>query len=134
MPAVSGQCLCSAVKFKASDADEHFHVCHCGMCRRWATGPLMVVRAEGIEFSGVEDLARYRSSEWAERGFCKKCGSSLFYFLVPANQSFLSVGALDDSSALTLGSEIFIDHKPANYELAGEHGKMTEAEVLAQWS
>jgi hypothetical protein len=104
------------------------------MCRRWATGPLMVVRAEGVEFSGVEDLARYRSSEWAERGFCKKCGSSLLYFLVPAKQSFLSVGALDDSSALTLGSEIFIDHKPASYEFAGEHGKMTEAEVLAQWS
>lgn len=134
MPAISGQCLCGAVKFKARDADDHFHLCHCGMCRRWATGPLMVVRADAVEFSGTESLVRYRSSEWAERGFCKRCGSNLLYFLVPANQHFLSVGALEDASALTLGSEIFIDHKPASYAFAGEHPRMTEAEVLAQWS
>lgn len=134
MPTISGQCLCGAVKLEASEVDDHFHVCHCGMCRRWASGPLMVVRADGIEFSGAEHLERYRSSEWAERGFCKKCGSNLFYFLVPANQYLVSVGALDDASALTLGSEIFIDHKPATYELAGTHRKMTEAEALAQWS
>lgn len=134
MPSISGRCLCGAVKFKANDADDHFHLCHCGMCRRWATGPLMVVRASEPEFSGVENLTRYRSSEWAERGFCKQCGSSLFYFLVPAKQYFVSVGALDDSSALTLGSEFFIDHKPASYEIAGEHARLTEAEVLAKWS
>lgn len=130
----SGRCLCGAVTYTVSNADEHFHVCHCGMCRRWSGSPLMVVRAEGVEFSGTENFVRFKSSDWAERGFCAKCGSNLGYFLLPANQSFITLGSFDDSSAFTLGSEIFIDHKPASYTFAGEHGKMTEAEVLAQWS
>jgi hypothetical protein len=130
----SGRCLCGAVTFTARNVDSHFHICHCGMCRRWSGGPLMFVRAEGVEFFGTENLTRFKSSEWAERGFCKKCGSNLLYFLLPANQSFFSVGSFDDASGITLGSEIFIDHKPSSYEFAGEHKKMTEAEVLAQWS
>lgn len=130
----SGRCLCGAVTFRVSNADEHFHICHCGMCRRWSGGPLMVVRAEGVEFSGTEHLTRFKSSEWAERGFCNKCGSSLLYHLLPANQILLSLGSFDDASAFALGSEIFIDHKLSSYDFAGEHGRMTEAEVLAQWS
>jgi len=134
MPRISGQCLCGAVKFEAQEADDEFHVCHCGICRRWGSGPFMAVRANGVEFSGTEHLDRYRSSEWAERGFCKKCGSNLFYFLIPGNEYFVSVGALQDPPALTLGSELFIDHKPAGYELAGSHRKLTEAEFFAEWS
>ena len=36
----------------------------------------------------IEDdthLGVYRSSEWAERCFCTKCGTSLFYRLVGKN-------------------------------------------------
>jgi hypothetical protein len=134
MPTISGRCLCGAVSFRASDAEDHFHVCHCGMCRRWATGPSMTVPARNVEIAGEEHLVRYRSSEWAERGFCGRCGSSLFYFLILANQYFLSMGALDDAAAISLGTEIFIDRKPPQYEIAGTHPRKTEAEVFAQWS
>ena len=30
-------------------------------------------------FNGEENIERYSSSAWAERGFCKRCGSSLLY-------------------------------------------------------
>lgn len=130
----SGRCLCGAVTFTATNVDDHFHICHCGMCRRWASGPLMAVRVESVELQGAEHLRRYRSSEWAERGFCAQCGSNLFYFLAPANRYFMSLGGFEDPAAFELGSEIFIDHKPSAYEFAGQHDKMTEAEVLAHWS
>jgi hypothetical protein len=43
----------------------------------------------------------------------------------------LWVGAFDDPSPFALHAEIYIDDKPAAYDLAGEHPRMTGAEFLA---
>jgi hypothetical protein len=104
------------------------------MCRRWASGPVFATRARGATFSGAENLVRYASSEWAERGFCRLCGSSLFYFLKPVRQYMLSVGAFDEPECFTLGGEIYVDHKPPGYEFAGDLPQLTEAEVLARFA
>ena len=73
---VSGRCLCGAVTYKAKATSHDVNACHCGMCRRWTGGPLIYIHAEGKpEFTGGEALGVFRSSEWGERGFCKKCGS-----------------------------------------------------------
>ena len=74
---------------------------------------------------------RYKSSDWAERGFCRKCGTGLFYFLLPTQQYSMQVGVFDEPKDFTLTEEIFIDHKPAGYAFAGDLPKKTEAEVLA---
>jgi hypothetical protein len=91
------------------------------------------VSVRQVAFEGREHLARYASSEWAERGFCKTCGSSLFYFLKPSQSYTLGVGTFDDPSQFLLDREIFIDHKPAGYALAGDHPRLTEAEVFAEY-
>ena len=130
-PTRHGQCLCGAVQFEARAVATDFHVCHCAMCRRWAGGPLFAADAESVTFSGEQDLQRYASSDWAERGFCRQCGSNLFYFLKPTGAYHLCVGAFDDAAAFQVGSEIFVDHRPAGYALAGEHPQLTEQEVLA---
>jgi hypothetical protein len=132
MPAGSGQCLCGAVRFTASDVETRHHVCHCGMCRRWSGGPAFAAVAQGVAFEGEENIARYRSSDWAERCFCKKCGTSLFYFFVPDALYFMSVGIFDTPGDFSVAGEIFIDHKPAGYDLAGDHPRKTEAEHLAE--
>jgi hypothetical protein len=131
MSSKSGRCLCGAVSFTAAKVEPQHHACHCGMCRRWAGGPVLAAAVEGVEFSGVENLGRSSSSEWAQRGFCKTCGSSLFYYLVPANQYLISVGAFDDASQFHLALEIFSDRKPTGYAFAGDHPRWTEAETLA---
>jgi hypothetical protein len=133
MKSMSGHCLCSAVKFTAESVETHHHVCHCGMCRRWNGGPVFGASASGVKFEGEENIARYTSSEWAERGFCRHCGSHLFYFLKPAHQYILCVGAFEDASAFEVAAEIYIDHKPAGYTLAGSHARLTEAEFLAKF-
>ena len=38
---------------------------------------------ENVKFEGAENIVNYASSEWAERGFCRKCGSNLYYHLLP---------------------------------------------------
>lgn len=87
-----------------------------------------------IDFSANDELARYASSEWAERGFCRACGTSLFYFLKPSGTYMVSVGAFDDAAVFELAREIFIDAKPPGYAFAGDRPRLTEAEVLAAFS
>lgn len=129
----SGHCLCGAVRFTAKRVSNAVGACHCGMCRRWASGPLFAVTTERVSFEGEDKIARYDSSEWAERGFCKLCGTNLFYFLKPTGQVIMSVGAFDDPAPFKLEGELFIDLKPEGYAFAGEHERLTEAEVFAKY-
>lgn len=126
---VAGHCLCGAVTF-AAQVYPHVHVCHCGMCRRSCGGPAFALRTESIEFAGdASQLARYDSSKWAMRGFCKTCGSSLFYELREGGHTALFAGALDADSAAAAGlflhGEIFVDDKPSFYDFAGDHERLT---------
>ncbi|HWM28193.1 MAG TPA: GFA family protein [Woeseiaceae bacterium] len=134
MAEMKGGCLCGAVRFSAANVETAFEVCHCGMCRRWAGSPLFAAAAERVTFENRDSLGVYDSSEWAARGFCSKCGSSLFYYLKPADRYVMCVGAFDDASAFHLAGEIYIDHKPPGYAFAGDLPKLTEAEVLAKFT
>ncbi|MFT4677303.1 MAG: hypothetical protein ACJAX5_002962 [Patiriisocius sp.] len=49
--------------------------------------PLFAVAVDSITFDDEGDVSTYRSSEWVERGFCKQCGSSLFYRLKETNHA-----------------------------------------------
>ena len=106
------------MRFAAEDVPDEIGVCHCGQCRRWASGPWFAVRGNNLRFEGEESLGRYASSAWAERGFCKRCGSNLFYHMHDEPFYMLSVGAFDDQSRFRLAREVFIDEKPAFYGFA----------------
>jgi hypothetical protein len=45
----------------------------------------------------------------------------------------LSVGAFDEAAGFQLAREIFIDHKPPGYALAGKHVRLTEKKTLASF-
>ena len=93
----------------------------------------MAVSAGQVSFEGEEKLSRYPSSKWAERGFCSRCGSSLFYYLKSPATYMLSVGSFDDQEPFRLVSEIYIDHKPVGFAFEGDLPAMTEAEVIAKF-
>lgn len=128
----TGRCLCGAVTFEAGFGDLAYGACHCGMCRRWAGGPFFAKEAEAVRVTaGADRILAYRSSDWAERASCAACGAHLWYLLRPAGRHYVSVGALDDQSDLVLAAEIYVDHRPPGYALAGDLRRMTEAEVIA---
>jgi hypothetical protein len=133
----TGKCLCGAVTFTA-DIEPKLDACHCGMCRRWTGGVLLTTMAKNLRFTGEDAITIYKSSDWAERGFCSRCGSSLFYrFTAPgANEGMtaLAAGVLDDTNGLPLSVELCIDRKPDGYAFAGEHKQLTEAEVFAMFT
>ena len=135
MGAIKGQCLCGDVAFELVAEISHVDACHCTMCRRWTGSAFIsadIRSSNALKFSSDETLKWYRSSDWAERGFCSKCGSSLFYRLTE-NDEFLAVnsGSLDLPSGLSLTKEIFIDEKPDYYALEGDRPRLTGAEFMA---
>ena len=131
---LSGHCLCEKVKIVAAKVNPKLGVCHCGICRTWCAGPFFTVDCgTEVEIEGREHLGLYDSSEWAQRGFCRSCGTSLFYYLKPASQYIVSSEIFKDEQ-LIFDHEIFIDEKPSYYSFANPTKKMTGAEVFAAFA
>lgn len=131
---VNGNCLCKAVKFSFDLKNKSFNACHCSMCRNWGGGPALTVESAGnIKFEGEEHISVYNSSDWAERGFCSKCGSHLFYRLKDASHNFcnFNLGTLEKHETFSFTTQIYIDAKPRNYAFSNTTKDMTEKEVLA---
>ncbi|MDH3973323.1 MAG: GFA family protein [Deltaproteobacteria bacterium] len=129
-----GHCLCGAVYITAWAMSNKVGACHCGMCRRWTGGPLMAVNCGSeVTFEGKENISVFESSQWAERGFCKKCGSHLFYRLKEENQYIIPAGIFENGENLVFDNQVFIDKKPAYYSFSNETQNMTEAEIFAMY-
>lgn len=130
-----GSCLCGAVKVSIKTTSNSVGVCHCKMCRKWTGGPLFAIECSGdVNFEGEQNISVYDSSEWAERGFCSKCGTHLFYRLKQEQYYAIPVGLLDDDENLVFEQQIFIDEKPKFYSFANKTKNMTGEEVFAQFS
>ena len=131
----TGGCLCGAVRFAATEVEPEFGGCHCKMCQRWAGGVLLAVSVPGpaVSFTGEEHVGRYASSEWAERAWCTRCGSGLWFRASGKDAYEVPIGLFDDTSGFRMTGEIWIDRKPEAYAFAGEHPRETEAEVLARY-
>jgi hypothetical protein len=130
-----GSCLCGAVSIAAKTNSNSIGACHCNMCRKWTGGPFLVVECgSNVHFEGNDNISVFNSSDWAERGFCNKCGSHLFYRLKEARQYFVPAGLFDDGEEWVFNNQVFIDEKPAYYSFANKTKNMTGEEVFAQYS
>lgn len=129
--------MCGAVRFAADAAHHDFNACHCEMCRRWTGSALLAVTVPdaGVIWSGAEHIARFQSSAWAERGWCMRCGSSLFYKTTDATlfpiEWEIPLGLFDAPNGMTMTREIYVDQKTDSFAYAGEREQLTEAQVLA---
>ena len=104
------------------------------MCRKWGGGPLLVLALQGKpEITGAENIGTYSSSEWAERGFCKNCGTHLYYHFKGQDQYGIPAGLFEDPSGFEMTEQIFIDKKPHYYDFANDTPKLTQQEVFAKF-
>lgn len=137
----TGKCMCGAVRFTATDVPATYGTCHCEMCRRWTGSALLGVSVpEGnVTWEGGENIVTYQSSSWAERAWCNKCGTGL-WFKVTMDSAWkgnveLPIGLFDDAGGFEMTSEIFIDHKPDSYTYAGEGRKtLTRQECVEKFT
>ncbi|NJL78678.1 MAG: GFA family protein [Richelia sp. RM2_1_2] len=130
-----GSCLCGAVSVSIKTKTNNVDACHCNMCRKWTGGPLFAIECSGdVNFEGNENISVFDSSEWAERGFCRNCGTHLFYRLKQQQYYAVPVGLLDDDENFVLEKQIFIDQKPHFYSFANQTKNMTGEQVFAEFS
>lgn len=128
---VSGQCLCGAVRISAPAVASHLEACHCTMCRQWGGGPLIVVHCrDEMQVHGEEFVTRYRSSEWAERGFCSRCGSHLFYRLVDGRLAAIPAGLVTLPEDWTLATEVYVEEQPAYYRFLNDTRRVEGDELF----
>ena len=131
---MEGECLCSAITIRTPDK-KSIDACHRGMCRRWGGGPALGVPCgSDVQIDGVEQLKVYKSSEWAERAFCRECGTHIFYRLLHTNEYFVPAGLFQNEIEFEFKEQIFIDMKPSYYEFANQTLNLTEAEVFAKFA
>lgn len=111
---VFGQCLCGAVTFTTSAESLWCSHCHCSMCQL-AHGAAFVTWV-GYPDDSVElkedNLNWYQSSKEGQRGFCKTCGTSLFF------RSSKWQGELHIARALIAGE---IDRQPERHAYYDAH-------------
>lgn len=128
-----GKCLCEKIKIHVDEMNPSLGACHCDTCRKWSAGPFLAVQCNGIRIEGQDFMGIYNSSDWGERGFCKNCGSILFYR--SKDHKFYSISSeLFNTPEFTFETQIFIDRKPKYYEFANKTHTMTGAEVFAAFA
>ena len=130
---LQGHCLCGKVRVSIPELSEEITVCHCHMCQKFFGGlflSLAGVLPQDVEINGEEQIQRYLSSEWAERGFCKQCGSSLFYHSLADDEYYFPAGLFAEIDQAKLTTEIFYDQKPAFFHFKEPTEKLTEEAFL----
>ncbi|HEF8774707.1 GFA family protein [Providencia manganoxydans] len=130
-----GQCLCGAVKIATQQPVDKISVCHCEMCQRWNGGPSFTIDCHSdVSIDGEEFITRFASSEWAERAFCKQCGTHLFYHLHTPSSYYVSSTLFGETKSATLAMQIFVDSKPAYYNFVEKTPMLTEQDIISLMS
>ena len=119
-PTAVGGCLCGAVRYEVRGPLRPVVNCHCGMCRKFHGhyGAYSNAAAKDISITGYRNLKWYRSSSFARRGFCKVCGSSLFWEQLKSGTISIAAGTLDAPTKLKTVRHIFVEHMGDYYKIS----------------
>ena len=93
----SGGCQCGAVRYHATAMLDNAHLCHCRMCQK-AVGNIFaaLVAAPNDAVTWTRGTpAVFMSSQHVERGFCRDCGTPLFYNDLTNDRINFTIGSLD---------------------------------------
>lgn len=131
---LKGQCLCGAVTVTAQSENPRLRACHCDMCRQHTSS--MFISVDTVPGSLVVDgpATSFQSSDWAERGFCSRCGSTLWYGTLHDGMRHLAAGLFENGAGGEMKLEFFADQCPQGYALAGTHKKLTAEETIEMFT
>ena len=123
---IEGRCDCGKVCFQVDGIRDTVTICHCSQCRR-TSGHLWAAThasCDKLVFTRDDGLEWYASSDFARRGFCKHCGSSLFYRMNDEDGIGIAAGCLDGPTGLTATKHIFVKDKGDYYDLSDDLTKI----------
>ena len=99
---LTGGCQCGALRYEWLEQPGHASVCYCRMCQKASGQPLM-----GFTGGSQQHLkwtrgapSVFKSSNMAERGFCRDCGTPLTYAFEGTGRISVAINSLDDPEAM----------------------------------
>ena len=112
---LSGGCQCGAVRYVAKNGLHYPHVCHCRMCQKAAGNYFLPLRASmRTDFTLTRGEPQwFHSSQTVRRGFCRRCGTPLFYDIPGTDFINITLGSLDDPSQVKPEAQSNLDSKMA---------------------
>lgn len=118
-PAITGGCICGAVRYQVTGALRPVIACHCQQCRRFsghfvaATATrkayFQLLQADGLKWYGYQFGLR--------QGFCQVCGSSLFFEDEQGERISIAAGSLDQAQGLSIAAHIFAAEAGDYYQI-----------------
>ncbi|MAF28945.1 MAG: aldehyde-activating protein [Croceicoccus sp.] len=118
----NGSCLCGAVRFTVKGDLPAPDICHCRACRKQSGHSFASadIAEADLSISGMESLGWYQSSAKVRRGFCTRCGSTLFWDPLERDWTAVAVGAFDGPTGARAHAHIFTAEKSDYYDIADD--------------
>ncbi|WCR58509.1 GFA family protein [Wolbachia endosymbiont of Ctenocephalides felis wCfeJ] len=97
-----GGCLCDNTTFIARGEPSNPHLCSCTICRKSSGAPTIAwVEFPSKNFEWTKSQpSLYRSSERAQRYFCKQCGSLLGVIAEGYENIIITIASLKDPNVI----------------------------------
>ena len=124
----TGGCLCGDIRYLVTSPKRSITYCHCSQCRRTSGHFLagLTIAKEELVIEADKNLEWFASSDYAHRGFCRRCGSSLFWQAKDSDEVTIMAGTLDQSDGLVEGEHIYVSDKGQYYELTDNIPKLSK--------
>ena len=115
-----GGCLCGGIRYRSTVPPVRGVICHCSMCRKHSGAPILAFVHFPLDaFTWVKgEPSRYRSSQYAERGFCPQCGSTLsMHEEVLEDRVQVTLGSLDEPGRAQIDDHVWSNGRIAWFEV-----------------
>ena len=116
---LKASCLCGGIKLRTQGYHRNVQNCHCIQCMKTHGhhAAYTTVEERNVKFFKKRTLKWFRSSTKAKRGFCNKCGASLFFKVIGAKNISIAAGMFNRPVKLKTTMNIFVKGKPDYYKL-----------------
>ena len=125
---LTASCLCGSIKIKTKGYHRNVSNCHCIQCRKThgIYGAYSNVEDKDIKFINKKNLSWFKSSRNAKRGFCKKCGASIFFKIKDSDNISIAAGMFDKPTKLKTMRNIFVGTKSDFYKITDKLPKFNK--------
>ena len=116
---LNASCLCGGIQLRTQGYHRNVQNCHCIQCMKTHGHHAAYTNVEerSVKFLKKRTLKWFKSSKRAKRGFCNKCGASLFFKVIGAKTISIAAGMFNRPVKLKTTMNIFVKGKSDYYKL-----------------
>ena len=116
---LKASCLCGGIQLRTHGYHRDVHNCHCIKCMKTHGhyAAYTNIQQRNVKFIKKRTLKWFRSSKRAKRGFCNKCGASLFFKIIGTKNISIAAGMFNGPTKLKTKMNIFVKGKLDYYKL-----------------